>query len=526
MLKPIRTAANPEPNPNESRKLAVIDVGSNSFRLIVMTYIPGSCFQMTDEVRETVRLVHGLGQTGNLAEAQMERALEVMRLYRAFCDSQGITDIVAVATSATREAANQRDFLERIEATSGIQVRVLSGPEEAYYGYLAAVNSTTISDGFAIDLGGGSLEISYIEKRLPLEMISLTLGAVRTTEEWLPQAPASAEAVTRLRRHLKEQLAPLTWFRAKAGMQLVAQGGSLRNLARVAQKAADYPLDELHGYVLSLEDVQRIIRILQPLAVEARRSLPGMKGDRADIALAAAMVIEACMKHAGFEELMVCSQGVREGLFYERYLSTQEPPPLVADVRRASVLNMAHLYHFQEQHAGHVEHLALSMFDQLRGDPHCGQAEREILWAAAMLHDIGMQIDYNDHHRHSYYLILNSGLPGWTHRELVLIALAAKYHRKGEPDPAELEAIFEDGDMKRLRKMTALLRLAEQLDRSRDGSVREVRLISEGDSARLEVHSEVDVTVALWSARQHAGFFEAAFGKTLEIEHVRETYGN
>lgn len=510
------------------QRIAIIDVGSNSFRLIVMTYKHSYCFQLTDEVRETVRLVQGLGAAGKLSREAMSHAVDVMRMYAAFCRASNIEDIAAVATSAVREASNRAEFLSRVQRETGINVRLLSGEEEAYYGYLAAVNSTTLRNGFVIDLGGGSLEITRVADRLPHETISLTLGAVRTTEEWLPNIPPSKEQVARLRKHIREQLAPLKWFKMQGDWQLVGQGGSLRNLARIAQKQNNYPLDELHGYELSASDVRKIARQLESMTLEERLRMNGMKPDRADIALAAAIVIEECMRHAEAETLLVCSQGLREGLFYERFFSRNgvpSAPPMFEDVREASVINVAHLYRFQERHARHVAHLSLSMFDQLaalENDPaRFSAAERELLWAACMLHDIGMTIDYNDHHRHSYYLILNSGLPGFSHREIALIALAAKYHRKGVPSAAEIGAVLQSGDDARLLRMTALLRLAEQLDRSRDGAVSDVRLELYENGYLLVPISTADVSVAIWSAQLHTDIFRSAFGKPLAI-----TYGS
>ncbi|MFQ3535744.1 MAG: Ppx/GppA phosphatase family protein [Aggregatilineales bacterium] len=511
----------------ELQRTAIIDVGSNSFRLIVMTYLRGYHFQLTDEVRESVRLVQGLGATGRLSREAMAHAVEVMRLYASFCRASGIEDIVAVATSAVREAANRTEFLSRIQRETGIAVRLLSGQEEAYYGYLAAVNSTTLRDGVVIDLGGGSLEITRVEDRLPRESTSLTLGALRTTEDWLPAIPPSKEQIARLRKHIREQLAPLKWFRLRPGCQLVGQGGSLRNLARIAQKGRNYPLDELHGYELPAADVRKIAKQLEGMSLAERLRVNGMKPDRADIALAAAIVIEECLRHTEAETLIVCSQGLREGLFYERFFngdSDPSMPPMFENVREASVINVAHLYRFQERHARHVALLSLSMFDQLaalEGDPErFSAAERELLWAACMLHDIGMNIDYNDHHRHSYYLILNSGLPGFTHRELALIALAAKYHRKGTPSTAEISAVLQPGDEARLLRMTALLRLAEQLDRSRDGAVSDVRLEPHEEGYLLTPISAQDISVAVWSAQLHTEIFRSAFGKPLAITYT------
>jgi exopolyphosphatase / guanosine-5'-triphosphate,3'-diphosphate pyrophosphatase len=520
MLKTLQSLENPDEVYSTPRKIAIIDVGSNSFRLIVITYLPGYYFQVTDEVRETVRLVQGIGKTGNMRAEPMERAVETMRLYAAFCKASQITDIAAVATSAVREAKNRSEFLKQVKAESGIDVRVLSGEEEAYYGYLAAENSTTLRNGFVLDLGGGSLEITRVLDRRHYESISLTLGAVRTTEDWLPQAPAAEEAMERLRKHIREQLKPLTWFKAVPDSRLIGQGGSLRNAARIVQEMIDYPLDELHGFRVASDHLHKIIRTMEPLTVEKRRLIPGMKMDRADIALAGAIVVEECMKHAGYDSLTVCGQGLREGIFYERFLNRNDAP-YFADVRHASVMNVAHLYRFHEDHVDHLVRLTMRMFDQLGSDPLCGPLERDMLWAACMLHDIGMSIDYNDHHRHSYYLILNSGLPGYTHRELALIALTTRFHRKGTPSLGNLDEIMEKDDDKRLLKMTALLRLAEQLDRSRDGSVSDVRLNVGKDKDTLEVITDSDAAVAIWAVNNHTDIFEAAFGRKLEIVEVQ-----
>jgi exopolyphosphatase/guanosine-5'-triphosphate,3'-diphosphate pyrophosphatase len=500
-------------------KTAIVDLGSNSFRLIVVSYVPGRYFHVTDEVRETVRVVHGLGATGILSDDAMDKAARVMKLYRSFCDTQGIRDIVAVATSAIREAKNGRAFVERVRRETGIAVDILSGVKEAYYGYLAAVNSTTLKDGFVLDLGGGSLEITRVESRRTRQSVSRLLGSVRMTEDWVPAAPTAHADLVKLRGHVTDQLCDLSWFKGHFEGRLVAEGGSLRNLARIAMKRRGYPLDELHGYVLSQADVRKIVKLLEPISLAERRAVPGMKPDRADITLAAAVVVQACMEHAGFSELTVSSQGLREGLFYQRYLPHAHH--LYDDVRKAQVLNVACLYGFQQDHAEHVAHLALSLFDQLAGHIHCGAAERELLWAACMLHDIGMNVDYNDHHRHSYYLILNSGLPGYTHRELALIALLCRWHRKGTPSAGALDGILHKCDLQSLLEMTVCLRLAEQLDRSRDGSVRslELRWTTKGPCI-LKAIGPRDISVELWAADRHTDAFEAAFGRELRIEQA------
>ncbi len=516
-LKQLHTLSQHSDVYKDSRRLAVIDLGSNSFRLIVVEYVPGLSFRVVDEVAESVRLSEGMGEENILRAAAMNRAAKVVQIYGAFCRATGIDDIIAVGTSAIRDARNQAAFLTRLESESGIRVRVLSGEEEAYYGYLGAVNSTALDDGFVLDMGGGSLQISRVENRRLREKISFPLGAVRVLERFLKSDPATSDEVDDLREHLDDVFGNLTWFRYKPGRKLVFVGGGVRMVGRLAQKQDHYAVDLMHGYQLTLAQAKAVRKLLADKSVAERRRIPGMKPERADISLGTAVVVHEALRASGFEELTISAQGVRGGLFYERFLAG-DGEPLFVDVRLASVLNLAHLYRFQEKHAEHITHLTLAMYDQLPAAVHhCREGERDLLWAASMLHDIGVAIDYNDHHKHGAYLILNDGLPGYSHREIALIALLVRYHRKGEPKLDEFAPLMQMHDERRLVQLAALLRLAEQLDRSRDGVVQDIRLTTGRDYAQLELVTRGDGQVALWSVERHRDVFQQAFGLQLEV---------
>lgn len=509
----------------DARRMAVIDMGSNSWRLIVVEYVPGVSFKVTDEVQESVRLGEGMSELPVLRPAAMDRAARAAQIYAAFCEASGIANIHAAATSAIRDASNQKRFLQRIERESGLQAHVLSGEEEAYYGYLAAVNSTTLENGFVLDMGGGSLQISRVENRRPVQQVSFPMGAVRMTEAFLRSDPVTSREAAALAEHVREQLQPLGWLRAEPGMRLIGEGGNVRLAARLMQKKAGYPLDILHGYALSYGQVYTVRDELQHLSIAQRRRLPGMKAERADIALASAIVLQEIMRLAEVEAVEIGAQGLREGIFYEHFFEASGPdrvnPPLFEDVRRASVLNLCHVYRFQERHADHIAHITGQMAAQIPDDLRSFDADGQaLLWAAAMLHDIGVVVDYHDHHKHGSYLILNAGLPGYTHRELALIALLVRYHRKGQPQFDELAALMRPGDDEVLMQLSALLRLAEQIDRARDGGVRDVRLAVDGDRARLELFTSGDERVALWAVERHREFFHAAFGIDLEVVPV------
>ncbi len=501
----------------DSQRLAIIDMGSNSFRMIVVEYVPKLSFRVVDEVAENVRLSEGMGDENILRAAAMGRASRVVQIYAAFCKATGIQDIIAVGTSAIRDAKNQIPFLTRLQAESGIRVRVLSADEEAYYGYLAAVNSTQLENGFALDMGGGSLQISRVEGRKLRQSISFPLGAVRVTEQFLKSDPVTEKQLTALRSYLETTFQKLDWFHYEPGMMMVFEGGGVRMLGRLAQRMDHYPLELMHGYVMNGGQVKAIRKLLADKTIQERKRIPGLKAERADIALGSATVVYELMRSSGFDELMISGQGVRGGLFYERFLM-EAGEPIFDNVRAAAVLNLAHIYRFQEKHAEHIVNLTLSMFDQLpEGCHNCTKKEREILWAAAMLHDIGVAVDYSDHHQHSAYLILNAGLPGYTHREIALIALLTRYHRKGQPTTDELAPLLQAEDERRLIQLCALLRLAEQIDRSRDGVAQSVRLTTGSGWAQLELLVRGDGQVALWSVERHEDIFEQAFGLKLEV---------
>jgi exopolyphosphatase/guanosine-5'-triphosphate,3'-diphosphate pyrophosphatase len=245
--------------------------------------------------------------------------------------------------------------------------------------------------------------------------------------------------------------------------------------------------------------------------------VPGIKAARGDLILAGAVVVATVLEVGGFESLEATEAGLREGVFFEAHIGGELP--LFDDVRLASVLNLAGQYHVDAAHTRHVAQLALGLFDELAaaglhaGDP----IERELLWAASVLHDIGMSVDYDDHHKHSRYLILNGGLPGYAPNEVAVIAQAALYHRKGMPDPGFLEPVFGQGDEARLHRMAALLRLAEDLERSRDQIVREAHIRLTDDGVELLMVADGELAVPRWAAQRETAVFERAFGVRLTV---------
>jgi len=500
------------------RRTAVIDLGSNSFRLVVFTAGAG-WWKRTDEIYEAVRISAGLGASGELGRKPMTRALQTLEVFSHFCRATGLApaDVRALATSAIRDAANREEFLARARAASGLDIRVISPQEEGRYAYLAAVNSTTLADGAVLDLGGGSLQLVDVADRRDRRIGSWPLGAVRMTERFLAErGPVKPKALRPLRAHVAEALAEAPWL-GEAGRRLVGTGGTVRNLASAAQAAAGLPSAGVQGFCLSRDALADLVERLATLPAADRGEVRGVKPARADLILAGAVVVQGVLEAGGFDAVEVTEGGLREGVFFAAHLDGD--PPLLKDVRRSSVLNLAAQYHADPAHTEHVGALALGLFDELAAAGlHPGEAEeRELLWAACVLHDIGMSVDYDDHHKHSRYLILNAGLPGFAPVEVALIAQAARYHRKGTPDLGDLAPLARPGDAERLDRLATLLRLAEDLERPRDQSVRAAHIAVANSSVRLDLDADGEVSVSRWAVERETELFARAFGRRLKV---------
>jgi exopolyphosphatase/guanosine-5'-triphosphate,3'-diphosphate pyrophosphatase len=321
-------------NSEPGQRVAIIDLGSNSFRMVVFNGTGGS-WEREDECSAAVRIGEGLAASGRLSEDAMARALSTLDAFTQRCKYHGLDGyaVDAVATSAIRDADNGGEFLERVSLRTGLDVRVLSREQEARYGYLAAVNSTTLTDGCVLDLGGGSLQLVRVAGRLARESGSWRLGAVRMTERFLadegPAHPAKRSQCKALQAHVARKLERAPWL-PHAGTRLIGLGGTVRNLATAAERAAGLPSEEVQGFVISRDALDELIARLAALPAAERSRVPGIKPARADIVLAGALVIGAVMRAGGFDTLEVTGAGLREGILFERQLARQQLDAVLA----------------------------------------------------------------------------------------------------------------------------------------------------------------------------------------------------
>ncbi len=496
------------------RSAGIIDLGSNTARLVVLRYRAGYRFQLLDELREVVRLSEGMGDSGILRAEPFERGLQALRTFHSYCEANDIDDVRATATSAVRAARNGDAFVEAALDRAGVELEVLSGEQEARHGALAVANSLDVSDAVVFDLGGGSMQLSRLEGRRFAGGGALPLGAVRTTETFVRSDPPKGKALKALRQHVREVLAPRL-DALPAGAPVIGVGGTVRNLANVAQSRAGYRPELLHGYRLHRRELEDLLEELAALPVARRRDVKGLNSDRADIIVAGGTVIAETLAALGADGVTISGQGLREGLFYP--FMFPEGDHLAPDLREFSVLNLMREYYDNPEHNHHVRLLALELFDQLAPLHRLGPEARDLLGAAALVHDIGMAVDYYAHHKHGMYLVMGRALPGYSHREQVLIGLLVRYHRRGSPADQGYAGALEPGDMERLSLLAGVLRLAEYLERSKAQRVRGVRCHLGGGVVQIEALAHGDAEIEVREAGMRSGLLASALGVTVEV---------
>lgn len=490
------------------RSLAVLDLGSGTFRLVLYAYEPGRSFWLLDELREPVALGEGLAR-GVLTREALERGRKALRAFASFLRAVGPEEVLVLATSAVRDAANGREILEEAQRL-GLPLRVLPGEEEARLGALAVTNAFPFPEALVVDQGGGSAQVALLRNRRFFWGRALPLGALRLTEAFLPSDPPAPGEVRALEGEVARRLQDLP---LEPGLPLVVLGGNLRALARFHQRRQGYPLDLLHGYYLPKEGLEALHRELLRLPLRARVELPGLQPERARTLPASLVFLRVLLEKTRAPGLWVSGVGIREGALFTRLFP---PPHLLEDPRSFAVENLFLRYPFPEAHRERVKALALSLFQGLKPLHGYGPEEERLLLEAAHLHDIGMALGYRDHHKHGAYLVLAEPLFGFTHREQALLALLVRYHRRGKPEARAFQALLARGDKGRLRRLAALLRLAEMLECTRSGRVRGVR-VEVGERVRLVLEASEEPWVERLEAQRQEGLFREAFGLGLEV---------
>ena len=509
-------------------RLAAIDIGTNSIHMIIVRVRPDLSFEIIDREKDMVRL--GAGGLGGkaLAQGAMDAAFQVLSKFRRLAESHRVDRIEAVATSAVREASNGGEFLAAIAEQTGIRARVISGTEEARLIHLAAAYGVGLSTavGVVVDIGGGSVEITRGSGPKMAAGRSFKLGVIRLTERFVKSDPISERDERKMVRYIDAELKTYLKELIDAGFdRVVGTSGSILSVGTIAatEEDGDVPAS-IRNRRVSAKQVKRVRERMTTVPLRKRLLVPGLEPKRADIAVAGSILIDVILRRLGAHELTLCDMSLREGLILDyiaRHRKEIAHAERYPDVRRRSVVELAERCNYIPEHAQCVASIATSLFDATRSVHALTDREREWLEYAALLHDVGVHISYERHHKHSYYLIRNGDLRGFEPDDIETIALIARYHRRATP-MRDHEG-FADLPRKRQRIVTALsaiLRLAESLDRSHSQVVASLTLEDRGKDALLTLHTTGDAELELWAASRHAEPFEQLVGKPVRVVAV------
>lgn len=500
-------------------KIGIIDLGSNTARLLIVEMFTDGHYMVVDELKESVRLGQDMDRDGFLKPKRIEETIKTLKMFKRLCDASGVDRIIAVGTAAVRRAKNQRSFLDEIQVTCNITVRVLSEEEEAILVYRGVINTMDIPKGLSLEIGGGSTKIIYYNRRNLLNYASLPFGAVTLTDLFSGD-PTSEEAASHVEEFFTEQLKKLDWLREiDPETQMIGVGGSFRNLFKIAKLVRKYPLDTPHNYKLATEDFTSIYDMLKALDVDKRKKIKGLSPSRADIMPAALAIIKAFVSYMGIEEFTIGGNGLREGLMINQAMPiTMEKP--ISDVLGYSLETLVKYHGCETKHVEHVMQLSIQLFKQLRVLHKFPRQYLKILKIAASLHDIGRSMKYYNHARHSWYMILNANIAGATHREIVLAAFVAGCHNREEVPMNEWlkykDLVLEE-DLDAVKKLGVLLRIAESLDRTQCGVVTGINCDVLGDSVIMKTEITGDASLEIRDAAASNPEFKKAFKKNLEI---------
>jgi exopolyphosphatase/guanosine-5'-triphosphate,3'-diphosphate pyrophosphatase len=505
-------------------RIAALDLGTNSFHLLVADVQPDGQFEPIAAEKAMIRLGDVVSREGRITEPAAEVVIATVRRFRLLAEAAGATELHACATSAVRSAANGDDIVDRIEAETGVPVEVISGRREAelIFGAIRAAVVLEPAPALCFDLGGGSVEIMVGDASGLEFAASEPLGVGRLTAQLVHSDPISKQDRHALRDRLVEVLEPVAaHVRALAPKLVVGSSGTLEDLAHMAAARRDaiVPIS-LNQLTFTRDEFLPLHKQILTSTADERLRFQGLEARRVDLITAGSLFLATAMELFDFDEMTISEWALREGIVLD-VIGRHDPVDWSGDpraIRRASVQGIARRCRWPEAHSRHVAQLAVELFDQTTELHGLGPDDRELLEFGAFLHDIGEHVASQGHHKHGAYLVLHGQLRGFTPEEVQLLAALARWHRRGEPKATDdLPMVDED----RLRPLVALLRLADGLDRGRAGAVEHIHARVGPSLVVVDVEAHGDAELELWGARRKRDLFEKIFGRDLELVMAR-----
>jgi len=513
-------------NGKPAKRIAALDLGTNSFHVVLVDIYPDGSFRTIDKLKEMVILAEkGLGNS--LSEEAMERGLAALRKIKILCDSQGVEQILAYATSAIRESENGGEFIQRMIDEVGIKALAISGKMEAKLIGEAVRHSVTLGEEpvLMVDVGGGSVEFTIADKESFFFSASKKVGVARMAAQFVDHDPITKEEVKKLKSHFKKELKDVAEALERHPVKtIVGSSGTMENIAAmIADRnslTASMTLNELQ---FSAKAFKKFNKPFLKLDRNQRLKEDELEEKRVDIIAPGMVLLDYLIRTFNIEQIKISESALREGMVLNYIKNEKESLDLellasFSDPRRRSVFELLRKCDWHEQHSTHVADMALQLFDELKEELELPYSDRELLEYACLMHDIGYYISHRKHHKHALYLIRNADLKGFQEDEIDLMANVARYHRRSTPKKRHKRFQKLDKNLKeRVKKLSGILRVADGLDRSHYQNVQKMEIINEEDDIELRITTEGDPELEIWGAVRKSHLFEEVTGKSLTI---------
>ena len=506
------------------QRIAIIDIGSNSARLVISHIYKNGAYNMVYNQKEALRLSQKVDGQNLLTEEAFTSTIDTMRSFAHMCKIYQADKTIAVATAAIRNASNGGELVAKVAELTGIQLHIISGNTEAYISYLGVINTLDVKNGIIFDLGGGSTELILFKNRKILESVSLPLGAVNTTSMFNIRNEMPSNVYNDLNAFIMSRLSQYPWLKQN-NLPLIGVGGTARTVAKIIQRAKKYPATKIHNYAYPVQTFRSFFNKLRLTNLEQRKKISGLSTERSDIILAGSSIISCLLEATGAKKLITSGCGLREGLFYDYYSKSNNVPLIAKNILERSRENTLRLFESDTGHAHHITKLALAMFDGWMELHKVRKSYRRLLETAALLHDIGITINFYSHARHSAYMIQNAKLFGLTHKEQIITSAIAGWHNgvsKNYFKSRFYKEMLTESNWKLINKLALLLALAESLDYSEMRMVHTLTPSFNKKNAVLTVHAEHMPTIEMHQLQDHLSWFKKTMGVELKVEVIQD----
>lgn len=499
-------------------RIGIIDIGSNSIRLVIYDTTPAGGYKIIKECKYSARLSEKITKEGRLERKDMDTIIPVLHQFKEICSAFEVDKIRAGATAAIRNAANSAEIIAYLSEASSISIEVISGHQEAFFGFLGVINAFDVEDGFVIDIGGGSTEVTLFRGRRYQHSISFPFGAVNTNLMFSHHGDWNAEQVRKLQAYVTGRLVEHDWLTTGRGLPLYGLGGTLRSLGKLDQKTRDYSLPNSHGYTLATETIEHFMGILPSMPLDKRKELEGLSKSRADIIVSGLIIFHTVYQYIDASRAVISGEGLREGMLHDLL----EPVQPVRDSALEFSLDTIIRFDIRtsKRHLDHIYKLALSLFDAFEATGNRDE-QKMLIYVSIMLHRTGSNINYYQSKRHTRYWLMNSPIRGLTHRQLILSALISSYSTKSRKQ--KLSQMHKDillaSDEEWIHKLGTLVQLSIALDSTEIGIISGLHAHLHGNILDLKLQGHSTVLIGLEDIENALKAFRNAWAVKVKLAY-------